>query len=128
MTRTRLILSFVAAAALAGCNQSDHNIVVGGPDADNDSDVAAEANIALPPTIVATKTYRCGDNSVVQVDWLSDKKSANVRIGEDSAVAQVVAPEAGKPMTGGGFTVTGTSSESSITIERPGHGSQSCKA
>jgi hypothetical protein len=127
MTRTPLTLSLVAAAALAGCNNSDHNIVVG-PDTDNNADVAAEANVALPPSIVATKTYRCGDNSVVQVDWLSDQKSANIRVGEDSPVTQVTAAEAGKPLTGSGFTVTGSSSGSSITVERPSHGSQSCKA
>jgi hypothetical protein len=127
MTRTPLILSLVAAAALAGCNNSDHNVVVGG-DTDNDANAVAETNVALPPSIVATKTYRCGDNSVVQVDWLSDNKSANVRAGEGSPVTQVVAAEPGKPLTGSGFTVTGSSSAASVTIERPGHGSQSCKA
>ena len=26
----------------------------------------------LPPSIAASKTYRCKDNSLVYVDWLSD--------------------------------------------------------
>jgi hypothetical protein len=121
------MLSLVAAAALAGCNSNDHNIVVG-PDTDDDANAAAQANVVLPPSITASKTYRCGDNSVVQVDWLSDNKSANVRVGEDSPVTQVVAPEAGKPMTGSGFTLTGTSAGASITLVRADHGSQTCKA
>ena len=33
----------------------------------------------LPPAIAASKTYRCKDNSLVYVDWLSDNKTANVR-------------------------------------------------
>ncbi|HEX6604117.1 MAG TPA: hypothetical protein VF027_04475 [Sphingomicrobium sp.] len=127
MTRTpMLLLSLAAATALAGCNNSDHNVVAG-PQTD-DLNIAAESNLALPPSIVATKTYRCGDNSVIQVDWLSDNKTANIRMGEDSPVTQVVAPEPGKPMSGSGFTLTGSSSSGSITLERPEHGSQSCKA
>ena len=90
MTRTpMLLLSLAAATALAGCNNSDHNVVAG-PQTD-DLNIAAESNLALPPSIVATKTYRCGDNSVIQVDWLSDNKTANIRMGEDSPVTQVVA-------------------------------------
>ena len=127
MTRTTLLLSLAAATALAGCNNNDHN-VVGGPQTNDTANVAAEANIALPPTIVATKTYRCGDNTVVQVDWLSDDKSANLRVGEDSPVTQVVAPEPGKPLAGSGFTLTGSPSAASVTFEQPGHASQHCKA
>ena len=29
--------------------------------------------------VTASKIYRCADSSVVQIDWLSDDKSANVR-------------------------------------------------
>jgi hypothetical protein len=122
-----LLLSLAAATALAGCNNSDHNVVAG-PPTDDLSNITANEALALPPTIVATKTYRCGDNSVIQVDWLSDNKTANIRTGEDSPVTQVVAPEPGKPMSGSGFTLTGAPSAASVTLERPEHGSQSCKA
>ena len=43
----------------------------------------ANANVALPPSITASKTYRCKDNSIVYIDWLSDRKLADVNeVGE----------------------------------------------
>ena len=79
----RLLCStlMVAAAALAGCDQSDHNITAKSP-ADDQANVANAAPVTLPPSIAASKTYRCKDNSLVYVDWYSDgsarvKKSKN---------------------------------------------------
>ena len=68
MTRT-LLIALGAAAALAGCNKEDHTIVAGGPEGDN---TAANAPVTLPPSVAASKAYRCKDNSLVYVDWLSD--------------------------------------------------------
>jgi hypothetical protein len=128
MTRTPLILTLAAAAALAGCNKENHTIVAG-PDVDDGNKVTANANVQLPPSIIATKLYRCADNSVVTVDYLSDNKSANVHTGKTVAVTQVTAPEAGKPMTAaGGYSVDGSPTSSSAKISVPGHASQSCNA
>ena len=126
MTRTPLLLTLAAAAALAGCHK--HTIVSGPPEDDNNS--AANANVQLPPSIVATKLYRCADNSVVTVDYLSDGKSANVRAGKDTTTStQVTAPEAGQPMTAaGGYSVEGTKDSASAKIAVPGHASQTCNA
>ena len=63
MTRTPLFITLAAAAALAGCNKP-HTIVAGNA-GDNATDTAANANVQLPPMIIATKLYRCADNSVV---------------------------------------------------------------
>jgi hypothetical protein len=128
MTRTPLLLTLAAAAALAGCNKEDHTIVAPGPDT-GDYNAAANADVQLPPSIVATKLYRCADNSVVTVNYLSDNKSANVRAGENGAVTQVTAAEAGKPMTAeGGYSVEGSPDSSTAKIAVPGHPAQSCKA
>jgi hypothetical protein len=130
MTRIPLtIMTLVAAAALAGCNSEDHNIVVGGDPYDNQTNVAANANVELPPSIAASKTYRCADNKLVYVDWLSDNKSANIRTEENGNPTQVKAAEAGKPMTApGGFELSGSPTAASAKIAVPGHPSQSCKA
>ena len=80
-----------AAAALAGCNKESHTIVSGLPA--NDVNAAKNANVQLPPSITATKLYRCADNSVVTVDYLSDNKSANVKVGKDGSPVQVTAPK-----------------------------------
>ena len=127
MTRILRMLTLVAAAALAGCDNEDHTIVAG-PDGDSPTNVASNGPVELPPAIAATKVYRCsGDNSVVQVDWLSDNKTANVRIGENAPATQVRAAEAGKPMTGpDGLSLTGTASGSSVSIKLPAGGTKSC--
>lgn len=126
MTRT-LLLTAVAAAALAGCNNQDHTITAGGPDEGNQA--AIPQNVTLPPTISASKIYRCADNAVVYVDWLSDNKSANVRTEQNGSPNQVTAAEPGKSMTGpAGFEVDGSADASTVKIAVPGHKLQSCKA
>lgn len=129
MTRTPLIITLVAAAALAGCHS--HTIVAGGDPGDNQANSSANATapVQLPPSIIKTASYRCEDNKVLYVDWLSDGKSANIRTDKGGSPTQVTAPEAGKPMTGAaGYSLEGTSSASSIKIGIPGHPSQSCTA
>jgi len=128
MTRTDLFFTLAAAAALAGCNKESHTIVAGGPPGD-DTNVAAKTPVALPPSITASKIYRCADNAVVYVDYLSDNKTANVRTEKGGSPTQVVAPQAGQPMTAaGGYSVDGTAAASTAKIAVPGHPAQSCKA
>ena len=127
MTRIPLFIALAAAAALAGCNKEDHTIV-GGPDT-GDNNVVSKTPVALPPSVVSSKTYRCADNKIVYVDWLSDNKTANVRTEKEGSPTQVTAAQAGKPMTAaGGYSVEGTSSASSVKIAVPGHASQTCNA
>lgn len=128
MTRTPLLIMLGAAAALAGCNKENHTIVAGGPPGDNLSQ-ATNTPVTLPPSITASKIYRCADNTVVYVDWLSDGKSANVRTGKGGSPTQVTAAQAGQPMTApGGYSVEGSASASSAKVGVPGHPAQSCKA
>ena len=98
MTRTLTLLSLAATAALAGCNKEDHTIV-GGPGADEPEANAAAANVVLPPAISASKTYRCKDNSLVYIDWLSD---GTARIKKEKiGVGDTVTPGAeGSPLKG----------------------------
>jgi len=129
MTRTQLLLALAATAALAGCGNNDDHTIVAGPDGDvANQSPAANAPVALPPSIASSKIYRCKDNSVVYIDWLSDNKSANFRAKQDATPVALTAPEAGKPMTADGYSLSGTPGGKSITLERPGKGSQACNA
>jgi hypothetical protein len=121
MNRT-LTLALVAAAALAGCNKTDHTIVAGS----RDTPVANVADVVLPPAIEASKSYRCKDNSVVYIDWLNDKMTADIRATKAGSASRVVSAEVGKPMTAAGYSLTGTKDSGSVTVDRPGKGSQSC--
>ena len=125
MTRTFFTM-LIASAALAGCNSEP--TVVGGP-ADDGANAAANANVQLPPSIAASRIYRCADNDVVYVDWLSDGKSANIRTEQGGSPTQVTAPQPGEPMTAaGGYSITGTATDASVTIAVPGQAAERCKA
>ncbi|MEO6256634.1 MAG: hypothetical protein ABIO69_07485 [Sphingomicrobium sp.] len=126
MTRTLAII-LGAAAALAGCNKQEHTINSGIPDP-MANEISNAAPVELPPSIAASKIYRCKDNSVVYIDWLSDNKSANVRSDKNGTPTNLVAPEAGKAMVAEGYSLSGTATAGSVTLSRPGKGSQSCKA
>jgi len=112
MTRTRMLIMLAAAAALAGCNKSDHTIVAGGP-VEDDTNVASNAPVAMPPSIDASKTYRCADNSVVYVDWMSDGSAQlKKKTGEVTATLPAGSPD-----------LKGDSKSASVTYK-----GQSCSA
>ena len=127
MTRTPFALILGAAAALAGCDTEDHTIQAGPPDP-MANEISNAAPVELPPAIAASKIYRCKDNSVVYIDWLADNKSANVRSDKNGPATHVMAPEAGQPMVAEGYSLSGSAAAASVTLARPGKGSQSCKA
>jgi hypothetical protein len=110
MTRPLTILTLVAAAALAGCNNDDHTIVAG-PGADDEP--MNNVGVVLPPSINASKVYRCKDNSVVYIDWLSD----------GSARAKKDRNDVGTSIPAGDASLKGDAAASSITYK-----GQSCKA
>jgi hypothetical protein len=120
MTRTLTLIAVAAAAALAGCDKQDHTIQAG--PADPMANVS-NADIKLPPAIVGSHQYRCKDNSIVAIDWLSDGTAYSARVtpkgGATVALAQV---EAGGPYIAEGASLTGDPQAASVTYK-----GQSCK-
>ena len=114
MTRRFTILALVATAALAGCDNSDHTIVSdpAGPDPMANA-VANAGSVQLPPSIQASKAYRCKDNSLIYVDWLSD----------GTARVKKTREEVGTTLAAGDTSLTGDAKAASIT-----YNGQSCKA
>ncbi|MCJ8159847.1 hypothetical protein [Sphingomonas sp. LaA6.9] len=115
-----------ALLALAACSTEPETITGGGPQDDMAAELANAAPVELPPSVKESKTYRCKDNTIVYVDFLSGDKSANVRTDKAAPPTLVKAEEAGKPMVAEGYSLEGKGS--SITLTLPGKGSQSCKA
>lgn len=112
--------------ALAACNSHSET-------ATNTVETTAEANTAapaapieLPPPLLASRTFRCKDNSVVYIDFYGGEKTADLRATKDGSVTKLTAPEAGQPLTGDGYSVSGTGTQ--VNITQPGKPSQSCKA
>lgn len=113
MTRTPLLIMLAAAAALAGCNKEDHTIVAGGPDTDDNLAAASNTPVTLPPSISSSKSYRCDDNTLVYVDWMSDG-STHVKMKPSDAPTTI---PAGSP------DLKGDAKAATITYK-----GQSCKA
>ena len=96
-------------------------------------ELANAAPVELPPAIVASKTYRCKDNSLVQIDWLADNKGAYVH-GDGQAQTHLKPAEAveGQPASTdltaeGGFVLKGNATASTVNLALPGKGAQACK-
>ena len=89
MNRTLCSTLLVAAAALAGCDQSD------GDTSANDAQATAAnaaAPVVLPPSITASHAYRCEDNSLLYVDWYNDG-TARVKASRGEAGTTVAAAD-----------------------------------
>ena len=102
----------LAAAALlaAGCNQEDHTIVQKDP-ADQGPSVPKLDPSQLPPSIQASKAYRCKDNSLIYIDWMSDQ-TARVKTDRNAV---------GTPVAEG--ALKGAPTDPAVT-----YNGQSCKA
>lgn len=79
------------------------------------ANAAAAPKVVLPPSISASKTYRCKDNSLAYVDWLSDG-TARVKTSPTDVGATVKIGEAGTP------SLSGTADAATVTIN-----GQNCK-
>jgi hypothetical protein len=96
-------------------------------------ELANAAPVELPPAIASSKTYRCKDNSVVQIDWLAQDKGAYVHgNGQEQTHLKPAEPVEGKPASTdltaeGGYLLRGNASASTVTLAMPGKGSQACK-
>jgi hypothetical protein len=107
MTRTTLLITLSAAAALAGCNSKGQTI--GGDEANT----AENATVALPPSITSSKSYRCKDNHVVYIDWMSDGTARVKKTREELG---------GTPVT------PGTDLKGDPTAKTITYGGQSCNS
>ena len=106
MTRNAILITLAAAAALAGCDIKGQTI--GG----DDTNKVENASIALPPSITGSKAYRCKDNHLIYIDWMSD----------GTARVKKTREEVGTPVTPG-TDLKGDSSAKSVT-----YNGQDCKS
>ena len=124
MQKTRLFAAATGAAllALTACGEPEVVTV-------NDYDPMADAlknaaPVEPPPMIQASRTYRCGDNSLVYIDFMSNN-TANIRTQRGGTPVATVTAEGGNPpYTGDGYSVSANSEQISYTA--PGRGTKSC--
>ena len=116
--------SVAAFLPLAACNNEPEVIT---PNA-NDPQAEALANAApveLPPAIVASRTYRCKDNSLLYAEFLSNN-TARVRAEQGGTPTVLTAQDGNPPYTAKGYSLSANAA--TVTYSAPGKGSQSCKA
>ena len=120
MNHIKALITIAAVAALAGCNNQTQAENEAANEAAHE---AANANVKLPPAIVASHKYRCKDNSVVSIDWLSDGTTNSARATPEGGAALTLAQvEADGPYAAEGTTLTGDPKAQSITFK-----GKSCK-
>ena len=130
MIRT-LTLTALAALALTAC---EPQTIRGGEQPDPMKDeLANAAPVELPPAIASSKTYRCKDNSLVQIDWLAQDKGAYVHgDGQTQTHLKPAAPVEGQPASTdltaeGGYVLKGNATAASVTLTVPGKPAQVCR-
>ena len=123
----RNILSFAAAAVaatltLAACQQEPEVIETPDPQAEA---LKNAPPVELPPAIVASRTYRCKDNSLLYAEFLSNN-TARVRQTQDGEPTVLTAEGGNPPFKADGYSLSANAQQ--VTYSAPGSGSQSCKA
>jgi hypothetical protein len=148
MKKSLLIIAPVAMLALAACNKTE--TPAEGTEAEGTETAAAP--VELPPAIVDSGAYRCGDGTVLYVDFYGNagkdgaKTGAAISVGEKGKdTVRVEAPKAEAPADGAAApaadaaapagpmkSADGEASLSgggaSINVKLPGKGAQTCKA
>lgn len=79
------LIAVASLTMLSACNKSDEPEVVGGPADPMAAQLANAAPVELPPSVKANKQFRCKDNSLFFVDYMSDDKSAILRTEKNGA-------------------------------------------
>lgn len=119
-----LSASALLTLSLAACDNKPEVVTSTAPDP-----LAAElkkaAKVELPPSVKASVTFRCKDNSLVYVDFFSGDKLATLKTSKDGAPVRLTAENAGDPLKADGYSLTGTSKSMSLT--QPGKGTLTCK-
>lgn len=120
------VAAIAALLALSACDSgsSKPEVIDTNPDP-MANQLANAAPVELPPSVKESVSYRCKDNSVVYVDFLSDAKSANLRLQRSDTPTHVVAEAEGGKMTGNGWSISGSGKAVEIAVK--GGAAQSCK-
>jgi len=94
MTNRLPLVALAAALTLSACNKQDHTIVAGNVPDPMANQLANAAPVELPPAITASKSYRCTDNSVVYIDWLSNGAARVKKSATDIPGTEIAAEDA----------------------------------
>ena len=122
-------ISFAAAPvaallALAACEQQPETVSTNGADPQAAA-LAKAAPVELPPSIQASRTYRCKDNSLVYATFYTNN---TVKVADEQGAAGTLLTAAGgqPPFVAEGYSLSANAD--SVSYTAPGKGTQSCNA
>jgi hypothetical protein len=120
-----LLASLGALAALGACNSKPTTLV-----ANDDDPQAAQLQsakpVAAPPMIMASRTYRCDDNSLLYADFYTNN-TVSVRTKKEPGSGTILTAADGKPpYVAAGYSLSANAAH--ITYSAPGRKSQGCDA
>jgi hypothetical protein len=114
--------AFAAALTLTACSGASQEETAA---ENNQAEKAEPAAADLPPSIQASRVYRCGDNSLVYVDFFTDNTAA-IRTEELGAPTKLAPTNGAGPFTAEGYSVAANEASTSITL--PGKSALTCRA
>lgn len=118
--------AFVAALlTLSACDSEPNTITANGTADPQAEDLAIAAPVELPPSISASRTYRCKDNSLLYADFFTND-TARVRTERGVGGTMLTAPEGTPPYVADGYSLSANAE--SVSYTAPGKGTQSCSA
>ena len=115
MRNTPYLAAAASAAllALAGCNNDP--VQINTVERETNAPTTQLNATELPPSITASKSYRCSDNSLYFVEFYSNNSAAIHRGSRDAPATMLNGTSASGPFTGeGGQSVSGTGDNDSI--------------
>jgi len=115
--------SAAALLALGACSGESEPVTVNKYDPQAQA-LANAAPVQLPPSITASRTYRCADNSLIYVDFYNND-TAQVRTSQDGMPTILTAAGGNPPYTAEGHSVSANSDTVRITV--PGKNNISCR-
>jgi hypothetical protein len=81
--------------------------------------------VELPPSVQSSKVYRCRDNSLAYVDYLTDEITAQLRDSKHDVPVTLIAAAPGEPFVGRGYTLARNGE--TIELTRPTYEPTSCR-
>jgi len=82
------------------------------------------APVQLPPSITASRTYRCADNSLMYVDFYNND-TAQIRTSQEGMPTILTAAGGNPPYTAAGYSVSANAE--TVRITAPGKNNISCR-
>jgi hypothetical protein len=126
MKNTFITVAAASLFALAACENKPEEVTSVAPDPQAEA-LKNAPKVELPPSIQASVSMRCKDNSVVFADFYQGEKMVLVKESKDGPGKMLNAPNAGEAYVAeGGYKLTGNSKNA--TVEIPGKGERACHA